>query len=617
MSEVVAEFEKEIAAFRARYQGRPRREMTRLFLVALEREQIVSVGYREEIIARRVEAMPVDERVREVIRSALVWVWKDEEMHAIYIRGALFKMGGVWLRLVSLVQQLSGGIAGWASSVAQHLTFRAAPFARTLATLLTLVGWMAGKVPRAVRKEIRYHSFRQFSVFNIEAERTAALAWERLVEIARENAAAVAPSVSLADFAQMAEDEDRHARIFRIFADALDDEDRLLPGETADTLAEKIRAVGENFLERSRRAGASEQPLGKGGAVVAAEGRDAGGKVALFRSVLDDAGLPAVLAARARAAGGRPPAVAVKPTFMLGYHRDDPSVVTDPELLRELARYLREHGAGSVTVVESPNLYDRFFEHRTVPEVAAYFGVSDPGYTVTDLSGEQVSHAYARGMGQYSVGRAWKEADLRITFGKLRSHPVEGAHLSIANLEGLGPRCDEFLFVERQAHRDAAVMTLASAFPPHFALLDGHDAAADGLVGVMGCRAPRAPRRLYAGEDALAVDLVAARHLGVDAIRESAILRAACHWFGDPTSRTEVRGVDAPVAGWRGPHSSDFWALLGFFAYPVFVVASGRGTLFVPAMDEAAFPARDSGALLRAGRWAMRALLGLRQRRSS
>src|SRR5262249_28492491 len=152
---------------------RPRREMTRLFLLALEREQIVSVGYREEVIARRVDAMPVDESVREVIRSALVWVWKDEEIHAIYIRGALFKMGGLWLRLVSLVQQLAGGTAGWASSVAQHLTSRAAPFARTLAALLPLVGWMAGKVPRAVRKEIRSPSSRQFSLFNIDAERTA------------------------------------------------------------------------------------------------------------------------------------------------------------------------------------------------------------------------------------------------------------------------------------------------------------------------------------------------------------------------------------------------------------------------------------------------------------
>jgi hypothetical protein len=223
---------------------------------------------------------------------------------------------------------------------------------------------------------------------------------------------------------------------------------------------------------------------------------------------------------------------------------------------------------------------------------------------VVDLADDQIPHAYHRGMAQYSVGRAWAEADFRVTFAKLRSHPIEGVHLSIGNLEGLGPRCDQFLFVDRQAHRDAAVMTLAGDFPPHFAILDGYDAAADGLVGVMGCRVSLAPRRLYAGEDALAVDLVAARHLGLRDGRESSLLRAACHWFGDPSAHTQVAGTDARVAGWRSPRDNDWSALLSFFAYPVFLLASGRGALFVPVMDEVAFPPIHAvGAPLRAARW--------------
>ena len=45
-------------------------------------------------------------------------------------------------------------------------------------------------------------------------------------------------------------------------------------------------------------------------------------------------------------------------------------------------------------------------------------------------------------------------------------------------------------------------MMLLDDFPPHFALLDAYDSAADGLMGVMGCPRPKVPRRLYAAADA-------------------------------------------------------------------------------------------------------------------
>ena len=83
--------------------------------------------------------------------------------------------------------------------------------------------------------------------------------------------------------------------------------------------------------------------------------------------------------------------------------------------------------------------------------------------------------------------------------------------------------------------------------PPHFALIDGHDAAPDGLVGIMGCARPLAPRRFYAGPDALAVDLVAARHLGVRQPRDSSLLQSACHWFGGWRGVRAVLDLPSPV----------------------------------------------------------------------
>ena len=50
--------------------------------------------------------------------------------------------------------------------------------------------------------------------------------------------------------------------------------------------------------------------------------------------------------------------------------------------------------------------------------------------------------------------------------------------------------------------------------------------------------------------------------------RESSILRTACHWFGDPSERIEVVGVDEPIAGWRGPYHDELSTLLSIFALP-------------------------------------------------
>jgi len=611
MGEVYDEFERELLDGRRRYAHDPRREMVRLFLLALEREQIVSVGYRETLIAQRLSALSLPEEAREVMRHALLWAWKDEEIHAIYIRGVLLRMGGPLLKLQAFVQQLSGAVAGWAASVRQHLPWRQAPLSNALAAVLTLFGRLAGKVPRAVRTQLEYGPLRDFCLFQVDAERTAARCWERLAELA--GAQPGDPALA-GDFRRMKGDEDRHAQVFSVLGAALDEQDRLVPGETADTLAGKLAVAGEFFLppERRRRAGS---PVGRGGAVHVMRGTAPGEKRPLLRRLVQEAGLPASLRERAQALG-RPVAdlrVAVKPTFMIGYHRADPSPVTDPELVDELAGFLRDCGVAEVALIEAPTIYDRFYANRSVRQVADYLGFASPSYRVVDASEEQIPHEYARGMAQYSVSRTWKEADYRISFAKMRSNPVDAATLSVSNLEGLGPRHDQFFFAERQAHRDTATMMLLDEFPPHFALVDAYDRASDGLLGMMGNPRPKVPRRLYAATDPIALDMVALRHMGIADPDQSGMLEEARHWFGDPRPRTTVVGVDELIAGWRGPYSDEWSTLLSLIAYPVYQFGSGRGALFVPEMDEQAFPPREPpGLLLRAGRRAVQALFGLR-----
>ena len=616
MGEIYDQFELELASLGRKYAQHPRRQMLRLFLLALEREEIVSVGYREELIAARLDTMPISEQEREIVRHALLWIWKDEEMHAIYIRGAIFKVGAFPLRARALLRQLAGALGGWSTSVRQHVRWSDAPLSRAVATLLTWTGSLTGKVPPDVRQHLRYRSFRDFCLFNVDAEKTAWLCWQRLIELTS-GQPFMLPSL-IDDFSRIKEDEDRHRQIFEILANALDDSDQFIPTETADSLAQKIRAVGESFLPRAlRRRPVAENALGSGGRVTIVQGRALDEKLSLFRGLLDDH-LRDLLVDRSKSLG-QPLSemrVAIKPAFMLGYDRRDRSMITDRELLVELGRFLRECGCNDVAVVEGRNLYDQFYDNRSVLSVAQYFDISSPYFRVVDLSDEQVPHAYFRGMAQYTVGKTWKDADVRISFAKMRSHPVESVHLTIANLEGIGARCDQFLFAERQADRETATMMLMDEFPPHLSILDAYEQAADGLVGIMGCTRPVTPLRFYAGRDALAVDIVASSHMGLNDVREAANLRAACHWFGDPEESIEIDGPDEPVPDWRSPYHSEFSAMLSFVALPVYVLGSGRGALFVPEMDQEAFPPlRSESVPLRLGRYGIQNLLGLRHRR--
>ena len=581
--------------------------MTALYLLGLEREQIVAVSYDEATMARRLSRLPVGDDVRRLLHHALLWIWKEEQMHAIFIRGALMGPAPWWRRLGVLSQQLTGALGGWASAVLHHARWRDAPISRFWATVFTWLGALMGKVPRPVLKHLRLGSFGDYCRFSIGAERSASLTWQRIHDLA----VAEGDAPQLAEgFARMAADEARHTEVFELFAEALDDDDRLREGWDAERIAERLGSIGEFFLPRERRADALDNPLGSGGTVHVRcdeegddesddDGGDGRDKRAALRQLLEDADLAGLVRERA---GDKPLSeclVAIKPSWMLGYSRRDMTTVTDPELVQELCRYLRELGCGDVALLEGRNHYDWYFEGRSVGEVASYFGLDFDEARIVDCTDDMTPHRYRRGMAHYGVPATWQRADVRISFGKLRSHPVEQIYLSLCQLEGLSARCDEFVFVDRQAHIGQAVNTMLADFPPHFALLDAYEHAPDGLLGMLACPSPRRPRRLYAGRDALSVDTVAARHVGEIDLDVSGYLRNAVDWFGDPSASVEVVGCDEPIADWRSPCANELTATLSFLSYPVYIALSGRGTLFVPEMDPEAFPPRGrvSGSL--------------------
>ena len=134
--------------------------------------------------------------------------------------------------------------------------------------------------------------------------------------------------------------------------------------------------------------------LGSGGRVRVVQGRTVDEKLSLFRGLLEETHLKEQLEERARTLD-KPLTelrVAIKPAFMLGYHLRDRSMITDRQLLDELARYVRACGCKDVAVVEGRNIYDQFYGNRSVQEVARYFDISSPHFRVVDLSEEQIPH---------------------------------------------------------------------------------------------------------------------------------------------------------------------------------------------------------------------------------
>src|SRR5438046_3852843 len=353
MGAVFEEFVKQLATWETQYAGRPKEHMVRLCLLALEREELVTIAYREEHIAARLAKMPVPDDARRTIRHALMWAWKDEEMHAIYIRGAIFRLGSRRLRATAFAKQFAGALGGWSSSVLQHLRWKEAPISRSVASTLTALCSLTGQVPEDVKKFLDYGPFRNFCLFNVDAERTATACWKSMSALAQE--VPELPPRSTDDFRRVQQDELNHEQIFSIVAEALDDQDNLRPGESAATLTQKISEVGDFFVPHSERVRTS--PLGKGGKVWVEKSPAAADKRRAFREFLESTNLSQMLDQRRnelRKTKGDL-TVAIKAAFMLGYHHADPSPLTDPQLLEDLAIFLRAAGCGDVVVGEGRN----------------------------------------------------------------------------------------------------------------------------------------------------------------------------------------------------------------------------------------------------------------------
>src|SRR6266702_768866 len=189
--------------WRREFAGRPEAERVRLLLLALEREQIVAVAYREEAVAGRVAELDVDDDVRALIRQTLMWIWKDEQLHSEFMRGLLLESGGLGSSLVVYGRQIQGALSGWTSSTATNRETRQAPLRTGAASALVAVAGALRRMPQELARELRYQTFRRYCALNVALEASAEYAYRRLVQVASSAEERVA-------FERVRSDEARH-----------------------------------------------------------------------------------------------------------------------------------------------------------------------------------------------------------------------------------------------------------------------------------------------------------------------------------------------------------------------------------------------------------------------
>jgi len=620
MGEITESIAVEIDERHARHPGRPDLELLEHLLVAVQRERVAAVGYDTARLGERLARSPLPERARRSIARAVGQIWLDENMHARYLLGMLLRQPDLATRLGAERQSAEGGVGGWMTAVQQHATWGDAPAERLAAALVDAGGRLSGRIPEAVRSSLIYAPLRAWCAFSIDAEDSAVISFDRMLALAAEVLAM--PSAELAlpvgftqELARMRRDELAHSRLFGVIGRMLGDDDGFAPGCDAEALDAALEAIERELSlpAAGHRAVGSSHPVGGGGVVVVARGEGDAEKLATFDRALDESGFDEAIARRVAASGRRAEEarVAVKVDLMLAWHRRDPSSHVDPELVERMVERLRSRGYRDIVVCDAQNVYARFFGNRDIASVGRYVGLSGEGYRLVDLADEQEPHTFARAMGLYSVGRSWRDADARVSFATLKTHPSAVAQLCLRNAGTVIPQTGEYFFSDRLTDFTHLVTAVLHDLPPHFGVIDGYSWAADGLLGVMADPTPRHPGIVVAGEDVLAVDHVALQLMGERDPYRAPDLRAALDCFGDAMSRAELRGDLTPIEGWSAADAGLLSAPLAALAEPVYARFGGRGAVFVPDLDPEAFPPIGETTALRAARRFMRALLGI------
>jgi uncharacterized protein (DUF362 family) len=323
-----------------------------------------------------------------------------------------------------------------------------------------------------------------------------------------------------------------------------------------ERLVARPRYFREELLFRPQR----EHPMWTGGKkqrVVCVRDAD---KLRALDAVLERAGLLDVLARRLKETGKTPEEleIVIKPNLMFMYSEEDRSTFTDPELVEHLVERIWAAGYRRIAVVEAQSAYGNFFLDREVANVARVVGyVPNDHYRIVDLTLEKVPHRFSGPLGMHVVGPTWRDADVRISFAKNKTHTWAWYTLTLKNIYGALAMQDKIHEYHYKRELYYPTIDMLVSFPVHFGLIDA-TLSADGPFGIFADKEPNQTDTILGGESLLAVDWVGAEKMGLDPM-VSRYMQLAVQAFGKP--EIEIDGDASKYEPWCNVPKEivDFW----------------------------------------------------------
>jgi uncharacterized protein (DUF362 family) len=200
----------------------------------------------------------------------------------------------------------------------------------------------------------------------------------------------------------------------------------------------------------------------------------------------------------------------------------------DPRLVRFLSEWLMErHSIREIIVVES--------DATALSADRAYYGLGWdlvlaglPNTRYLNLTKDEKVKVALDGffMKEFEMSKTFMEADYLISFGKLKTHSMQGMSGIMKNQFGALP---EKLKVVYHPHLAEVICDLVRVRPPDLGLVDGL-IAQEGPGPVSGT--PRLMRLIIGGTDALAIDHACTRLMGKDPRKVPHLKLASKHHIG-------------------------------------------------------------------------------------